>query len=297
MKPAAVLPAFLLSAVLLLGVAVAGAQERPPAAAPPQRPQRIVSLNMCADQYLIALADREQVAALTRYARDPNLSWFAAEAQDWPVTTGSGEEVLALAPDLIIDTPFRQHDTSELLAPFAIPTLQLGAARNFDEIVAQTRAVAAAIGHPERGERLVAEMEAALAGLPAPPAGERPVAVHYQRRGFVTGTETLLDEIMARAGLRNLAELLGRPYLARVSLEEILAAEPDLLLLSREDAGVQDLGTELLLHPALQARYPEGRRLVLSQAATVCGGPSYPAAARSLAEQAAQWRRAQAGGS
>jgi len=39
-------------------------------------PQRIVSTNLCADQYLIALADKSQIAGLTLFARDPSLSFY-----------------------------------------------------------------------------------------------------------------------------------------------------------------------------------------------------------------------------
>jgi len=256
----------------------------PAAAEGPERPQRIVSLNLCADQYLIALADRDQVAALTHYSRDPALSFHAAEARDWPVAEGNAEQVLMLAPDLIIASPFRRRETMELLAPFDFATLEIRPAQSFAQIVDQTRAIAAAIGHPERGERLIAELEAALAAVPPPEAGP-PIAVHYQRRGFVTGTGTLLDEIMGRAGLANLAARLGRKSVGRVTLEEIVAAAPDLLLVSREDLDPRDLGTELLLHPVLQARYPADRRLVLPQAFTVCGGPPYPVAVELLSGQ------------
>ncbi|MEQ8344154.1 MAG: ABC transporter substrate-binding protein [Sneathiellaceae bacterium] len=265
-----------------------------PAQAETQRPQRIVSMNLCADQYLMALADKGQVAALTHYARDPALSAEAVEAESWPVTRGSAEEILLLQPDLVIASPFRRKETRALLEPFGFPTLEIRPARSFAEIVAQTRQIAAAIGQAARGERLVAAMQAEMAGVdsigvaPAP-EGERPEAVHYQRRGFVTGTETLLDEIMAQAGLDNLAARLGKRFIGRVGLEEIVAAAPDHLLLSQgNDRAVEqavDLGTELLLHPVLLDRHPRDRRLTLPQAATVCGGPSYAPAVRRLREQ------------
>lgn len=274
------LPA-LFALILLAAAALAG----PGAAQDAERPQRIVSLNLCADQYLIALADREQVAALTHYSRDPALSFHAAEARDWPVVEGNAEQVLLLAPDLIIASPFRRRETRELLAPFGFPTLEIRPAQNFAQIVDQVRAIAAAIGHPERGERLIAAMAAELAEIP-PPDGPPPVTVHYQRRGFVTGTETLLDEIMTRSGLANLAARLGHRAIRRVTLEEIVAEAPDLLLVSREDLDPRDLGTELLLHPVLRSRYPAERRLALPQAFTVCGGPPYPHAVALLSEQA-----------
>src|ERR1700721_4359183 len=71
------------------------------------RPQRIVSLNTCADQYLIALADKDQVAALTQFARDPGFSFYADRAKAYPVTQGQAEAVLALRPDLVITSPYQ----------------------------------------------------------------------------------------------------------------------------------------------------------------------------------------------
>ena len=46
-------------------------------------PRRIVSLNVCADQYLIALADKGQIAALSSNALDPELSAAADKARGY----------------------------------------------------------------------------------------------------------------------------------------------------------------------------------------------------------------------
>src|SRR5258708_34660116 len=78
-----------------------------PAAAMPSPPRHIVSLNTCADGYLMALADPGQIAALTRFARDPALSPQPALASRLPMTAGSVEAGLALDPDLGSASPFR----------------------------------------------------------------------------------------------------------------------------------------------------------------------------------------------
>src|SRR5690606_39297055 len=57
-------------------------------------PRRIVSINACADQLLLALADRQQILALTHYARDPNMSFYADRAQGLPTIRGDAEQVL-----------------------------------------------------------------------------------------------------------------------------------------------------------------------------------------------------------
>lgn len=249
-------------------------------AAPPTRPQRIVSLNLCADQYLMALADPGQIAALTRFARDPEMSADAVRARSYPVTRGSAEEVLALRPDLIVATPGRVEVTMAQLRNRAIATLDVPPANSYAEIVGQVRTVAKAIGHPERGEALVARMDEALAAVPRV-AGRGKVAAYYQRRGYLTGTGTLVNELLRRVGLRNLATRLGKPSLSRVGLEEMALARPDYLIVEAETDHVIDQGTEMLHHPLLASI----RRVRLPQAWTVCGGPAYVRAARSIASQ------------
>src|SRR3546814_16458732 len=72
------------------------------------QPRRIVSMNMCADQLLIELADRGQIAALTELSRDPVLSFHAARAPSYPVADSSAEDVLMMRPDLVVSPPFQR---------------------------------------------------------------------------------------------------------------------------------------------------------------------------------------------
>jgi len=251
----------------------------------PAHPARIVSLNLCSDQYLLALADPGQIAALTRYARDPQMSAAAEQAKAVPVFNATAEEVLALDPDLVIGAPARRSGIMAVLAPQHYPTAPFHPTENYAEIVAQIRTVAKAVGHAGRGEALIARMDAELARLPRSGAGR--VAAYYQRRGYLTGTGTLIDDLMTRTGLVNLAGKLGKPALSQLSLEEMVVARPDYLLVEDSTALVADQGTELLHHPALR----DIPRLHLPQAWTVCGGPAYVLAARSLAAQLGKRRK------
>jgi iron complex transport system substrate-binding protein len=261
----------------ILIIAAAGASA---AAAAPRPPARIVSLNLCADQYLLALADPAQIVALTRFARDPNMSAAANAARTIPVSRGSAEDVLMLRPDLVISSPFRRQTVAAVLAGRNVATLDLPPADSYTAIVTQVRQVAAAIGHPDRGETLIRRMDTALARLPRAPGGGR-TAAYYQRRGFLTGTGTLVDELMQRLGLANLATRLGKPALSQLSLEQMALARPDYLVVESATDRVTDQGTEMLHHPILDG-IP---RLRIPEAWTVCGGPAYVLAAQSLAAQ------------
>lgn len=125
-------------------------------------------------------------------------------------------------------------------------------------------------------------MQGELAGLPKPGKGR--VAAYYQRRGYMTGTGTLIDELMTRVGLVNLAGKLGKPPLSQLSLEEMVAAEPDFLIVESATDKVTDQGSEMLHHPALK----DIPRISVPQAWTVCSSPAYSQAARSMTVQIAR---------
>jgi iron complex transport system substrate-binding protein len=275
-KPVAfTLPRLMLTTLLCLAL--------PAAAAAPSKaaPRRIVSLNMCADQLLVALADPGQIAALTPFSRDPEMSAEAKRAARLPISQGTAEDVLALNPDLILASPFRRKGAMTALKDQTYRTIDVPPAESYAAIVAEIRMVAQAVGHADRGEAIIAQMDAQLSAIRK--AYNKPIAAYYQRRGYMTGTGTLVDEMMQRVGLRNLAQVLGKPSLSRLTVEEMVAARPDYLIVESGTDRIADQGTEMLHHPALA----DIARLHLPQAWTVCGGPAYVKAVRSLADQLA----------
>jgi iron complex transport system substrate-binding protein len=248
----------------------------------PTAPHRVVSMNVCVDQYLIALADKGQVAALSNYARDGGMSYYAKNAAAWPVTSGSVEEVVLLKPDLIIGGSARRQGPMAELRKRGVPLIAVKPAEDYKTIVKQTRLIAKAVGHPERGEALIAQMDKDLAAIPQP-VGPRPVAAYYQRRGYLTGTGTLVDDIMTRAGLTNLAVSQHRKSVTQMGLETIIAAHPDYLITDSAANPHADEGSGLLFHPALMRIIPPNHRLTIPASLTVCGGPFFPQAVADLA--------------
>ncbi len=273
----------LLALAALVGGAGAlwAASTAPPAKAPAV-PQRIVSINLCADQLVLALADRSQISGLTHNATDTEMSGEAAKAHGLPLLSNSAEQILAIEPDLIVGMPASRSAALRALPEQSYPLLDLDTANTLDEIYTSIRQTAVAVGHPERGTALIARMQSELAGLPKPGKGR--VAAYYQRRGYMTGTGTLIDELMARVGLVNLAGKLGKPPLSQLSLEEMVAAQPDYLIVESATDKVTDQGSEMLHHPALK----DIPRISVPQAWTVCGSPAYTQAARSMARQIAR---------
>jgi iron complex transport system substrate-binding protein len=269
-------------AALLGGAGLLWATSPATPAKTPAVPQRIVSINLCADQLVLALADRGQIAGLTKNATDREMSGEAGKALGIPLLSNSAEQILAIEPDLVVGMPASRSAALAALPEQTYPLLDLETANTIDEIYTSIRETAAAVGHPARGDALIARMQGELAGLPKPGKGR--VAAYYQRRGYMTGTGTLIDELMTRVGLVNLAGKLGKPPLSQLSLEEMVAAEPDFLIVESATDKVTDQGSKMLHHPALK----DIPRISIPQAWTVCGSPAYTQAARSMAAQIAR---------
>ncbi|MFT8735949.1 MAG: ABC transporter substrate-binding protein [Zymomonas mobilis] len=240
-----------------------------------------MSLNLCADELLVALADHSQITALTRYARDPDMSLIAKEAQSLPFAYGSAEELLRLHPDLVITSSYSHAEYLPLLRDRKVKIIDLPLANSVDDIIAQIRVVALAVGYPERGEKKIREMQAALAHLPAP-AGQGRSAAYYQRQGYLSGTGSLVDDMMTRAGLKNLATRLNKGALSRLSLEEIVTYRPDFLIMGQKANPSQDMGSLMLQHPFLTKAIPEAHRLFIPAPLTLCGSIHYPEAIKIL---------------
>jgi iron complex transport system substrate-binding protein len=253
------------------------------------RPKRIVSINACTDQLLFALADREQIAALTQYAVRDDYSIFTREiaASDIKLIRGSAEEVLKLKPDLVLAGTYTRRATRELLQRHHLPLELFPPVSNVDEARAAIRKAADLFGQKARGEALIERVDAALAAVSnLKLAG--PSVLQLQRRGFVSGPETLIGDLLQRLGAVNAAGNLGITRLGQSSLEAALKAKADGLVLFDPYLRPADQGAALLSHPALANAYPPERRIVLPGRLIICGGPALPQAIMELAKGLAQ---------
>ncbi|MEM7442866.1 MAG: ABC transporter substrate-binding protein [Pseudomonadota bacterium] len=250
--------------------------------APVLAAERIVSLNLCTDQLLVLLADRDQIASLSFLAADPDLSYVADRIEGIPLNHGRLEEILPLEPDLVLAGAFAARPAVRLLESLDVPIIDLPLAEDFDTIAEQTRIVASAVGYEDRGEALVAEMEAILRGLTPDLSGD--TALVYQANGFTAGSGTLADSVLAAAGIINQAAQSGVQGYGFLPLERLIADPPTILIAANALPGRPSLADALLTHPALAALDSETRYLALPSALLACGGPQTAEAAQLLAD-------------
>ena len=249
-----------------------------------ETPRRIVSLNPCLDAILLDVADPGQIAALSRYSRDPREFAMAVQASRFPHTGGSAEEVAALKPDLVLVSGMGAMQLTQVLPRLHIASASFTVPKTITESLGQVRRVAALAGHPERGAALAARIQAALAKA-APQPGEPPLeALVYETDGLVSGPRTLMNELMTRVGFRNMASRYGLTRTADLPLERLLADPPQVLLAGSLAQGEPSWGDRVLSNPAL--RRLGGRMHVESfpQPLLFCAGPVLIPAAAALAK-------------
>lgn len=282
-----------LAAASVAGLFAAGA----PATADPiaaEVPRRVVSMNLCADELVLRLVP-ERVVSVTWLAQDPAASTVADLAASKVANHGQAEEVVALAPDLVVAGRYTTHAAVTFLERIGEDVEVLDVADRVADAYGAIHDLAARLGVPERGAALVAEIERGLAAV-RPPEGRRPRAIVLNPNGFTVGEGSLVAELIDRAGLDNVAVELGIENYGRLPLEQVVMAGVEVLIVDAEPDSVPALATELLAHPALERL---GRRIVVASVPSrlwTCAGPQMVEAMAILAGAARRAHAARARG-
>ncbi|MET0545757.1 MAG: ABC transporter substrate-binding protein [Caulobacterales bacterium] len=230
-------------------------------------PKRIVSLDYCTDQFVLKLADRDQIAALSPDA-DRKFSYMRDAARGAPKVRAAAEEVMALKPDLVVRYYGGGSAMGDLLQRAGIPVVQLGVAEGLDGVRHNVRQMANAFGHPKRGEALIAQMDQRIAAAGLHPTGL--FALYMSQGGVIAGAGTPVDEMLHAAGLKNFTQT---PGWTPIPLEALAYHQPDIVAGAFfGSAGKPAAIWSAARHPVAQRQLTERPSVMLDGAATACGG-------------------------
>ena len=144
--------------------------------------------------------------------------------------------------------------------------------KKLDEVKAQIRAMGEIAGHPDRATAEIAGLDAAMGRARRAVVDKHYSVLPLSRRGWVSGSDSLVTSLLTESGLFNAASELGVGQGGFASLEAIVNARPDFLVVSEQGDRAEDEGLAFLLHPALERLYPPAKRIVMPERLTVCGG-------------------------
>jgi iron complex transport system substrate-binding protein len=182
---------------------------------------RIVSLDFCSDQYVLKLANRRDILALSKDATS-DFSYMRKEAKGMPTVRSTAEDVLALEPDLIVRSYGGGPNAKAFFERAGLKVHQIASSEDFDDLRETLRDAAVALGQAARGDALVADFDRRLSAI-KPATGVS--ALYMTPSGMTTGPGSMIDLMMTRAGLTNFETQKGWNPLP---LEGLTIAKPDM---------------------------------------------------------------------
>ena len=243
-------------------------------------PRRIVSLDYCADQYVLKFADREDILALSPDA-GKRFSYMRAAAEGIPTVRPRTADVLALQPDLVVRTYGGGHDIADFMKEPGVPVVQIGFPQSIAEVRDEVLRVGTELGKPDEAEKLVADMDRRLKAL-AERSGPQREVLYMTPAGVTAGEGTLVHELFVAAGLRNFQD---RPGWNPLPLERLAYDRPDLIAAAFFESKTNHVDNwSAARHPVARAQLRELPVVPLEGAWTSCGGWFLIDAVEALAE-------------
>lgn len=275
------------SAALILLCVVAGSAAAKAEEQSDRKPDRIVSLNLCSDQILLDLVPKERIAALSELVVDPALSGRVASARGVKLVRGHAEEVLVLAPDLVLAGEYSTPATVSLLRRLGINVVTVPLATDFAGIRAAIRAIAKAVGEDRAGRAIVDDfdrrIEAAARLSPSGAAKKSPTAIVYHVNSLASGAGSLLDEIVRAAGYHNAARDMRLGPGDRLPLETLVLQAPDAVVMATAPEAFRTTAADNLRHPAFRAILAQRQSVHLPMPLWMCGTADVAGAVEQLA--------------
>jgi len=196
-------------------------------------PKAIVSLTLTTDELLFDLVDPGRIAAIEAFAIDPGISNVAGAAKKVPQVSTDKERLLTLGADLVLVADWKEKDFVQSLRDAKVPVFVVHSPNDFPELRQAIGQLAALVGEPARGRALVARIDRRLAAVAAgwKSGADRPTVLSYSFDGSTYGRGTSFDALVDQAGLVNAATRAGLVGWPRLSQEQVLALDPDFIVL------------------------------------------------------------------
>lgn len=188
----------------------------------------IISIDFCADQYLLALADRSRIQAVSYEAVGPR-SFYGDRANGLQTVNGSVEELIQLKPALVLRTWRGGPRAVKILERLSIPTYTPSYFMSVEQGYDVVRETAKVLGEEENAERLIADYQSRLSALKGA-RKHKLKAAYMTPSGFTAGTSTYVNDIIHLAGFETIADDIGLVSWAPLPLEKVVLTPPDFVV-------------------------------------------------------------------
>ena len=192
-------------------------------------PRRIVSLVPSQTELLADLGLEAEVVGVTRFCVHPE-GWKTEKTIVGGTKNVNIERVRALRPDLVLAN-LEENTQADVEKLDAFAPVFVTDVRDVPGALEMIRTVGRLTGRDVRAERLAAEIEAGFVRLEKVTA-QRAAYLIWRAPYMSVGSDTFIHDVLARGGFENVFGAKRR--YPEVTLDEIAAASPDVVLLSSE---------------------------------------------------------------
>jgi len=251
----------------MLGAACGVDNSDPPAhPAPPEGPRRIVSLDFCADQYVLKFAARENILALSRDA-EAEYSYLRNEARGLRKVYARAEDILVLRPDLVVRTYGGGQNITGFLERAGVPVLQIGFANDLAGVKRIVLETSTGLDAKQKGKAVIAEMQARIDRLSI--RDDQLTVLYLSSKGATAGRNTLIGDLINHVGFENFQR---EPGWRSLPLERLAYETPDIIAAGFFETS--DLASDIwtpVRHPVAQRRMRGATMVSIPGAWTSCG--------------------------
>jgi len=232
-------------------------------------PQRVISIDYCADQYLLKLGTSSQILGVSPKSM-ASFSFMQEKAKNFNKVRPTTEELLALRPDLIIRSFGGGVGVNKFLKHHKIPTLQIGRLDSFEDITQTIVKISKVLGNDELGIALVHELKRRLLSITR--TEEKSTALYVAAGGVTTGEGTLVHDIMVKGNLLNIVDTQGW---RDIPLEQLVSLRPNIIVHSYLDDLNKNSGKWGAIHHPVTKRFLLSHNAIAIPPALVSCGAWY----------------------
>lgn len=206
-------------------------------------PQKIVSIAPSNTEILFAIGAGDQVIGRDQFSDYPEAAKNVTDIGSTTFEELNTELVVSLKPDLVLAAEINTPEQVKALEDLGVTVYYLNNPHTLEEMYSNLEIVAQLTGHETEAATLIESLKQRVAAVDEKitPISSRP-SVFYEldstdpAKPFTAGKGTFITLLIERAGGHNIAaDLEGYP---QMSLEQIVAADPNLIILGDSMWGV-----------------------------------------------------------
>lgn len=216
---------------LVAGLLLA-ASSAAPAPAETTKPRRVASINLSADEVLVAILPTERLVSVTSWADAPGTSNVVGRIPPavHRFVKADLEQLVALRPDLVVVSEYTDADFMKQLERSGLRVHRMLGLATLAGVRGAILDLGRAVGEDEAAGRLAAEFDGKLAELSRRLAGAKRPRVLYWSGNMTAGADTAIGALLEAAGAVNVGREMGIVGIAPPGAERAFVTNPDAVL-------------------------------------------------------------------